>query len=778
MAAPAFLQCESHPGRSLTDHLCDVADRLRVRAAVPVWLPLAGLFHDLGKATAYFQAYLQGNDAPRELKRHAEMGALWLLEFLRGHWLPVGNVSHVDVALAFLFVRRHHGRLDDLLDSLTTDEAGIARVQQQLTAMDLPGIQDWLADQLGLPIPVAAVEFKKFTELRVRSTFELKSVGTDADAMARFQSTLRWFGLLIESDRDSAAGFAPGHFDAPPQLRPKHLERFRATGDFGVHADEMVRKARELVFQSALNSPDYDDAAGTGRLWTLTVPTGAGKTLAALGWAIKRREFRLAAGQANCSIVYALPFTSIIDQNVAVIRRLLGATGGSENALAIHHHLAEAGEIAQSGEESLARSWVEGWRADTVCTTFVQVVNALFHGTTADARRFSRLAGSILILDEVQAFPAELWPVLRKALYCLSKHFGTDVLLVTATQPALFAASQTTEIGPRSFPEDVGRAFDRYDLVVDLSSALKLDALHARIVEEFEGKHRRSCLVILNTVKEALDLHTLLSSNGRFREDTLFHLSTNLRPKDRARILGEIQGCDKPHLLVSTQVVEAGVDLSFDLVFRALAPIDALVQAAGRCNRHGIGNRGLVHVFDLEGNRGVLVYGAVHMGLAREILSKVSDEGRQSLREPELAELVRLYFSELDQRIGRGSTSKVMEAVRMLQFAALRGEGQDRESKEKRVQLIEDQFDRIAHFVETDESDVYVWSELCEALAISDLLLRRQRLRALRSEIAQRIVEVPRRYAAAVAGPESHLVHVPRAQAADYYDPTTGWRRQ
>lgn len=776
MAVPAFRQCESHPGRPLTDHLSDVADRLRVHSAVPVWLPLAGLFHDLGKATAYFQAYLQGNDAPRELKRHAEMGALWLLEFLRGHWLPAGKVSHVDVALAFLFVRRHHGRLDDLLDSLTTDQAGIARVQQQLAAMDLPGIQEWLADQLGLPIPVAAVEYKKFTELRVESTVALKSVRANVDAMARFQSALRWFGLLIESDRDSAAGIAPGHFDAPPQLRPQHLDRFRATGDFGVHADEMVRKARELVFQSASNSANHE-AAGSGRLWTLTVPTGAGKTLAALGWAVKRRESRLAAGQGNCSIVYALPFTSIIDQNVAVIRQLLGATGMSENTLAVHHHLAEAGEIAQRGEESLARSWVEGWRADTVCTTFVQVVDALFHGTTADARRFSRLAGSILILDEVQAFPAELWPVLRTALYCLSQHFGTDVLLVTATQPALLAEAATTEIGPRSFPEDIGRAFDRYDLTVDLSSPLNLDALHAQIAKEFDQRHQRSCLVILNTVREALDLHGLLASNGKFQEDTLFHLSTNLRPKDRARILREMQGCDKPHVLVSTQVVEAGVDLSFDLVFRALAPIDALVQAAGRCNRHGIGNRGLVHVFDLEGNRGVLVYGAVHMDLAREILGKFADAGRPSLREPELAELVRLYFSELDQRIGRGPASKVMEAVRMLQFAALRGEGQDRERKEKRVQLIEDRFDRIAHFVETDESDVHVWSELCDALAISDLFLRRQRLRALRSEVAQRIVEVPGRYAIQEPGGDARLVYVPKHRASECYDIRTGWRR-
>lgn len=776
MAAPAFLQCESHPGRPLTDHLCDVADRLRAHSEAPVWLPLAGLFHDLGKATAYFQDHLQGKAAPPELRRHAEMGALWLLEFLRERQLLPSNVSPVDVALAFLFVRRHHGRLDDLLDSLMLDQQSVDQFQKQLSAMDMAGIRQWLAHQLRSPIPVAGTDRQKFTELRVKSKLALQSIKTDAEAMARFQSAVRWFGLLIEADRDSAAGYAPGHFDVPPQLKPGNLDRFRAAGDFGAYANEAVCKARELVFQSALNSVDRDVAGGE-RLWTLTVPTGAGKTLAALGWAVKRRETRIAGGQRNCSIVYALPFTSIIDQNAEVIRRLFGDAAADESAVAIHHHVAEAGEIAQSGEESLARSWVEGWRADIVCTTFVQVVNALFHGTTADARRLSRLAGAILILDEVQAFPAELWPLMRTALYCLSRHFGTDVLLVTATQPALFAEADTTEIGPRSFPQDVIQAFDRYDLTVELNGFLNLDALRTRIAEDVEGELRRSCLVIVNTVKEALDLHALLAGDARFWGSILFHLSTNLRPKDRGRILAEVQCCNKPHVLVATQVVEAGVDLSFDVVFRALAPIDALVQAAGRCNRHGVGRRGLVRVFDLEGSRGVAVYGAVHMGLAREILRQVADEGGHLLREPELAGLVSQYFSELDQRIGHGSATKAMEAVRMLEFAALRGEGEDPNRKEKRVQLVEDRFDRIAHFVETDESDTHVWSELSKALAIPDLYLRRQRLRALRSEVAQRIVEVPRRYALPDAGAEANLVHVPRDRAGDYYDTSTGWRR-
>lgn len=773
--ALAFQLCESHPGRLLTDHLCDVADRLRARHAVPTWLPLAGLFHDLGKATEYFQAYLQGQDVPPELKRHAEMGALWLLEFLRQQHLAPGKISPVDTALAFLFVRRHHGRLDDLLDSLAFDQNGAPQFQQQLLTMDMVGIQQWFANRLGSFLPVAAVDRNVFTELRVKSRLALQGIKNDTEAMNRLQSILRWFGFLIECDRDSAAGYAPGQFDCGPKLGPGHIDRFRAMGDFGAGGSDAVRKARELVFQSATSSLDRLSRQD-GSLWTLTVPTGSGKTLAALGWAVKRREARIAAGQGNCPIIYTLPFTSIIDQNAAIIRRIFGDISIDESSLAIHHHIAEAGEIALSGEESLARSWVEGWRADIVCTTFVQVVNALFHGTTADARRLSRLAGSILILDEVQAFPAELWPILKTALNSLCKHFNTDILLVTATQPALFSESEKIEIGPNSMPAEVSKAFDRYDFSADLANTTSLDSLRHWVGKELTEKYRGSCLIILNTVGEALGLYALLETTPEFHDYARFHLSTNLRPKDRNRILEEIRCTRGRHILIATQVVEAGVDLSFDMVFRALAPMDAIVQAAGRCNRHGIGQRGLVCVFDLEGRSGVSVYGPVHMGLARETLLNVADKSHP-LREPELMELVNQYFLELDRRIGRNRTTKVFEAVRMLQFAALRGEGEDRDKEEKRVQLIDDGFDRVPHFVETDESDAYIWSQLLEALKVSDLRLRQQRLRALRSKVAQRIVEVPKRYAIAKPDPTSNLVHVPFAQYGEFYDTNTGWRR-
>lgn len=772
---PAFQQCESHPGRSLTAHLLDVADRLSEDAVNSTWLKLVGVFHDLGKATSFFQSHLHGGKPPEDLRRHSELGALWLLNVLhKGD----NGFSPVKKALGFLFVLRHHGRLWDILDELIIDSSATTRVCRQLAEMDIRGIRRWFDNNLAVDAAPPPLDQRALTELRVTLKLSLNATRCDVDAMARFQSALRAFGLLIESDHDSAAGFKAGYFH-PPHLTLNHIEAFRIRKGFGSAGDSTLGAARDLVYQSAVSRASEGDVKAAHQ-WTLSVPTGAAKTLAALGWALTRREARIRAGMPDCPIIYALPFTSIIDQNVLVLQTLWDKTPVDESMLCVHHHLAEPGELAKSGEESLARSWIEGWRADVVCTTFVQVVNALFHGTSADARRLSRLAGSILVLDEVQAFPAELWPILRTSLESLSRSFGTDILLVTATQPALFDEANSSEIGPVAFPDELQQAFDRYDVSIDIANTIGLSDLRQRIAGALTTENRNSCLVILNTVKEALELHKALAAASEFAGYRLFHLSTNLRPKDRRIILAEIHSCNVPHVVVATQVVEAGVDLSFDLVFRALAPLDAIVQAGGRCNRHGTGPRGLVCIIDMVGNRGVIIYGETHMALAREVLvNATAVVGSMTLREPELRQFVTQYFHELSSRLSQDCDKEVMEAVRMLQFAALRGEGQDRRRDAKRIQLIEDQFDRIPHFIETDNSDTHVWAELKSAFGISESSLRRQRLRALRNEVGQCVVEVPMRDALKdEPDTMTHLVHVPLRSSSEHYDVETGWRHR
>ncbi len=736
--------------------------------------------HDVGKATEFFQQYLYGASTPQDLRRHAELGAVWLLEIL--HSSDSANAvraSPLERALAFAFVLRHHGRLGDLLDDLTLHPATPERISRQLAGMDVEGLRQWLAECTTLCARTPAPLLGTFTALRVQAMQELRGVRDDGQAITRFQMALQSFGRLIDADRDSAAGLPDNHAGGSARLTVDNLATYRATLVSAASAAPNLLGVRERVYQSSVLKAEAADTT-SGRLWSLTVPTGAGKTLAAMGWALRRRAARLNAGMPCPPIIYALPFTAIIDQTASVLREVWQVNDVGDATLAVHHHLADTDHhIANGREESLARQWVEAWQADVVCTTFVQVVNAMFHGTCADARRLHRLAGSILILDEVQAFPAELWPVLRGGLKSLSANLGTDILLVTATQPALFTDQDRIEIGPGD-PTANGRdLLDRYDVSIDIGRRTTVEELAERVASDVVTQDRKTCLVIANTVREALELYRRLH-DAKEATYQLFHLSTNLRPKDRERILAAIRRCRAPHILVATQVVEAGVDLSFELVYRALAPLDSVVQAAGRCNRHGLGDqRGLVHLIDVDGNSGVAVYGQVHMALARDLLTwAVSAHGVTLLREPQMRALVTRYFTELNARISGDRAAKVLEAVRMLQFAALRGEGNDPDRAEKRVHLIEDQLDRVPHFIEADQSDSHVWTQLVSALEINDLGLRRRRLRSLRSQVGQRIVEVPRKHAAGVPDERTGVVHLPRAASPAHYDIETGWRRR
>jgi CRISPR-associated endonuclease/helicase Cas3 len=580
--------------------------------------------------------------------------------------------------------------------------------------------------------------------------------------MRRFQSALRNFGLLINADRDSAARYAPEAFEISSPLRGNDIERFKSTAKLGGGSAAGLAMARQAVYESAVRVAS--SRAEQSALWSLSVPTGAGKTIAAIGWAARRRERR--SKKKATPIIYALPFTSIIDQNAAVLRAIIGAKA-DESVLSVHHHLSEPGEIALRGEQALSRVWTEGWRADVVCTTFVQICAAMFHATPADSRRFSRLAGAILILDEVQAIPADLWPLMREALRSLKENLGTEILLVTATQPALIGKDERIEIAPDL--SEFSREFNRYDIHVQ-GNPVDLDWLADEVLASARADPSRSILVILNTIRDALTLVDRVVGAASLERDVL-HLSTNLRPMDRGLVIERVKQSARPVLLISTQVVEAGVDLSFPVVYRALAPLDSVIQSAGRCNRHGAGPRGVVHVFDLRGGSADLVYGRVHMSLARELLTN------QTIAEPAVAALVEHYFAALEARLGFDDANLKFEAIANLQFAALRGEGEDRDRQKKEVRLISDDRDRVAHFVELTSGDSAIWDRLVEALSDDDVARRRTRVRQLRRLVGERVVDVPRRDAMGEPDELTGMVRVSPEHARHQYDTRSGWRR-
>lgn len=390
------------------------------------------------------------------------------------------------------------------------------------------------------------------------------------------------FSALVDADHLDTGAHADGLAQprvAPPADMAKLVRRFEANravllrGRGGSDVDDV---------RAAL----YDDvvrrASGEPGVYRLPAPTGSGKTMTAAGFALHH-----AARHGKARVVVAVPFTTITEQNAGVYRRLLGADMVLE-----HHSNAEL-------DERRLRLAAENWDAPFVVTTTVQLFDSLFGRKPARSRKLHRLANAVVVLDEVQALPVPLLVPILDALRVLSRHFGTTVLLASATQPSFehLAVWKSLDIQPLvDDPVELFARLKRVRYEWQLDPQPTLDDIAAQICDE------RQALAIVNTVAHARTLYRLVAQRRPGAE--VVHLSTRMCPRHRERTLTRIRRLlkgKKPVLVVSTQLVEAGVDLDFPVVFRALAPAESLQQAAGRANREGkLPDKGRVVVFDAE----------------------------------------------------------------------------------------------------------------------------------------------------------------------------------
>jgi CRISPR-associated endonuclease/helicase Cas3 len=318
-------------------------------------------------------------------------------------------------------------------------------------------------------------------------------------------------------------------------------------------------------------------------MYQLAAPTGAGKTQMGLGWALAHAE---ANGLRR--VVTAVPYITVTDQVASDYRRLLD---GPDRVVVEHHSQV-------TGDDGWARWACENWDAPVVVTTTVRLFESLFAATPSSCRRLHRLTGSVIIVDEVQAIPVEVLEPVLDALRALVERFGATVLLMTATQPTLEHVRPTRGRPP----EDLLAGADRWSAAFDRTQIQQLERKVTRAdVATMIAEHRQ-CLCITNTIADAREV-TRATGNP-----DVLHLSTMLRPADRRARIGDIRrrldaGSDCQ--VISTQLIEAGVDLDFPVVLRAVAPLPSLVQADGRCNRNGRQpSPGQTIVFDLaDGSR-------------------------------------------------------------------------------------------------------------------------------------------------------------------------------
>jgi CRISPR-associated endonuclease/helicase Cas3 len=521
---------------------------------------LTGLLHDLGKYSHEFQDYIAGN---AESPDHATAGALEILGLG-----PATGPDRFAALVGAYCIAGHHGGLPDW----SGERALSKRLNKDLPVLD-PG---WRSDLVPEASAIFPKGFKRHEDKKL-AAFQLAMLGRMV------------FSCLVDADyRDTEAFYAAAQGGAVDRDWPALTSLIDDLLDrFDTHMAAMQAKAGE----TALNGLRADilvharNKATLARgIFTFDVPTGGGKTLASLGFALAHAK---AHGMSR--IIYGIPFTSIIDQTAATFRDVLGGDVVLEHHASVEDERADNKRPEDEGERGVRdkmRLAMEDWAAPVVVTTNVQLFESLFANRTSRCRKLHNLVDAVIILDEAQTIPL---PVLRPcvaALDELARNYGCSVVLCTATQPALAA--------PR-FPDGFGMEADR-ELAPDpqaLTRALKRVTLSLRtapttdaeLVQELAAVDQ--ALVIVNSRKHALDLYTAAQAAGL---DGVIHLTTRQTGADRRRILAavrkDLKG-ERPCRVIATSLVEAGVDLDFPRVWRAAAGLDQVAQAAGRCNREG-----------------------------------------------------------------------------------------------------------------------------------------------------------------------------------------------
>lgn len=751
---------DGYEGVYLREHLDDVARRAREivpdEAATPDDKSLQQVVetlayvHDFGKATTFFQEYLRHSTEPehKPCRYHAPIGS-----FAAYYALDAQDFDTETCLAGFVAVAKHHGRLPDVTQYIydraynSENSTGGAQTNdeqlQAAIAMQLNDIEDHVPE-LAADVFDDATDgdgswdgfryaYKELLD-EIAEAVATKSgttISRESLSESCYGLTLEIWGSLVLADKTSAASrseeadVASSYKATQPSLQV--LDEYVADLEASSPADpEGSRTERLNHYRSRARSTVVRNAkqfaeAGGG-VATLTLPTGMGKTLSGLSAAQTVRD-ELGGGR----VVYALPFTSIIDQVVDEVEDIY-ETDTLGRLLTAHHHLSETKIVDEDDvdaddvdkNDDIAGMLAESWRAGLTVTTFVQLFESLAGPANKQSMKVPALRDSVVILDEPQSLPLDWWKLVPRLVAMLTEQYGATVIAMTATQPQLFdeatgPGGDVTELVDD--PNVYFRATERVQYELDASAERYIEAQEAPKSYTGAGAELLSAvdsgastLAVCNTIDSArtlfdeltdnadslpsvgdiyadelstvettadIDPKTLASRIEERSDRSVLHLSTRLRPVDRLKLIEIAKKLtDDGHALitVSTQLIEAGVDISFDRVYRDLAPIDSIVQAAGRCNRSFEREQGQVIVWWLDipdeqqktPAEAVYNRGATLLPVAAETLDSVRPED-EPLSETTVARTaVTEYYKTLhaDKNVGRQEYAEYVDDAR------------------------------------------------------------------------------------------------------------------
>ncbi|MEM0506476.1 MAG: CRISPR-associated helicase Cas3' [Thermosphaera sp.] len=824
---------KSHPSKLLKDHLESVSrravevlksqgikDQLLLRAA-----ELIGKTHDFAKYTRYFQekimmkelekrddsspqaVKMQGSehvDRPRKefdliLYSHAPLSALF------GAWIVKREVGDDFLTWSsFAIIHNHHGSLtynlttlhDRLIDLIKGDSSRymkkqlesikhcISQIEEEMRQIGVYGVGDFVTELL--------IDQENYLALMkdAYNRLELEVAYSNGNPFERLYRILLLFSALIYADKSEASGIKllNERTDMPCDI----VDKYRPV----TACSNQLRWVREEVFRRANRKlQELIDADNVPRVLTITAPTGAGKTATALSTGLKIREYVQSRYGFKPRLIYCLPYINIIEQTYEVASRILESAGikVNENFILKHHHLYPT-QISDRDEKKY-ENWDEdeplesklllfdSWESEIIVTTFVQFFETLLGTKNRVLLKFHKLFGSVIILDEVQTLPMEFWLLIRKALETLSRY--SWIVIMSATIPSVLAPRNAVELvsNHQELYNELNRV--QYTFIDDVMDMKKLADFVKKILD---GNNIKSIAAIVNTIQASIDLYNELKTTipsatpltgdiDRINAPIIAYLSTNIVPRERLKRIERIRDLLKSErkvILVCTQVIEAGVDLDFDIVIRDIAPLDSIVQAGGRCNRNGLKPSGTVYIVKLVDLKGKPTYVPVYGKLAVEEVTRPILTG--GFEEAKLLEKVERYFEKINEVKVLEDSDRSREYLSYISDLNL--------ERLSRFNIIEEASSKakVSVFIELDDVAARVlkefkelWNKRKSKEAMEDPFRFRAHLRRSRIRLEEFIVEtwtdrVPRDTICS----DVEIRYVRQSELSEYYDPETG----
>jgi len=608
---------------------------------------LCGRYHDLGKYTEFFQDYmLNGQNSPD--KDHAPISALFVYNLLNATQDGQSNICMISNFLSYVAVRLHHGSLR--VHGLNMNPQDMSKTMQNKQKNLLKNAEKILHD-----FPEACSR-QDFENLLILENSALQNICDIPHYLksARFKNA-QWFfflillfSILIDQDKlDSAQIEAIDR----KQIGPERIPAYLADKNKGKHSelDERREDARREIMDVLTRMTDQQIL--DNRIYTLTAPTGIGKTLASLQAAAYLAQRLKGLGLTKFpKIITAIPFINIIEQSLEDYRKICG----EDVSLLAHYHLGQMEDhLEQNRPLEKALLETEAWEADVVMTTYVQLFQSLLSDRNRNLKKINKLAGSIVIMDEVQALPDEYMPLIGGVIRRLSTHYGTRFILMTATQPKIMQFADLLKDNISNCKSSIELLPNNDAYFTNLRRTQFISLIENKAISEneflkkFQSKYseKAAALIVVNTIKRSLNLYGKLQAQYPRR---VLYLSTNILPIARKKVIKKAKRYLKykiPFILVSTQTIEAGVDLDFDMAFRDLAPLPSLIQTAGRVNRNNGKEENLpVYITEIENDCG-LVYGTDQKNRVKAIFAN-----KEVIYEEEYCDLVDDYYSKLLQQ--------------------------------------------------------------------------------------------------------------------------------